>query len=279
MLDRIGGEIIKLFVLVLIAIVSLFPLYWMVTTAFQAQALIIRTPPAMFPVSPTLTNFCQLLEGQPWKEWTANTIAVTAGATVLSVVVSSLAGYAFSTWRGKGMSAIFWSFMASLMITRYALMIPAFVVLRRLHLSGQVAVVATAIFSPYGIYVFKVFCDGIPRSYIESARLDGASEPLIVARIMAPLCAPAIGALIVAKGVETLQDYVWESLVLQRPDQMTLLVGLIRSANDSLTRMNFIDNYGMQAAAGVLLFAPLFAVFCVASRYFIRGIGEGGEKA
>lgn len=269
----------KIFFLILAAIVSLFPLYWMGVTAFQQQALIIRTPPAFYPVSPTLDNFRDLLSGGPWKIWTINTIFVTGMSTIISVSVSACAGYAFSVTRTRMLSALFWILMASMMITRYALFIPVFVVLNRLGLKNQMAVIMSSVFSPYGIYVFKVFCDSIPRSYIESARLDGASEVRIVARIMAPLCAPAIGALIVAKGVESLQDYVWQSLILQAPEKMTLLVGLIRSANDSIWRLNYNDNYGMQAAAGVMLFIPLFVVFSVASRYFIKGIGEGGEKA
>ncbi len=266
-------------VLLLVAAVMLFPLYWMAITALQPVMGIMRFPPNFFPESFSLDNFTIIFTSVPWARWILNTVMVVVGTIVLSVGISTAAGYAFSAFRFKGRDAIFAGFLATLMVSRYALLIPLFVIMARGGIRGLPAVILPCVFSPVGIYLFRTYADSIPRSFIESARIDGASELRILTRIMMPLCGPAVATLAVFAGIASLQDYVWQYLALQRTSDWTLLKGLIRSAYDSnLGASWYMINYGAFAAAGVVLLLPLVAIFAFTSRYFIRGLALGGEK-
>ena len=108
--------------------------------------------------------------------------------------------------------------------------------------------------------------------------MDGAGELRILREIMAPLCAPVLAAMVVFKAVETLQDYIWQMLVLNRPEWYTLIVGLTRAAFQARDGEGRMPNYSVEAAAGMMMLLPLVVIFALTSRYFIKGIGEGGLK-
>ncbi len=268
----------KYIVLLLLAALFLFPLYWMATLSVQTRVDAVRVPPDLFPRAITLSNYAAMLS-HPVLRWAGNTVMVVAGTTLLSVAMSALAGYAFVAFRFPFKEVVFWLLMAGMMITRYALFIPSFVLLSRLHLFGIPAVVLSCLFSPFGIYLFRSYMQShVPGTYAESARMDGAGELSILRHIMAPLCAPVIAAMVVFKAVETLQDYIWQMLLLQREDAYTLVVGLMRAAFETQIANGYQSDYAMEGASSVLMLIPIVLVFAFTSRYFVRGLGEGGLK-
>jgi ABC-type glycerol-3-phosphate transport system permease component len=204
---------------------------------------------------------------------------IVVATTLLSVTVSSLAGYAFAAFRFPGREALFWLFLSGIMITRYALFVPLFVVLSRLGLRGIPALVLSSAFDPMGIYWFRNYmASHVPGSYCESARLDGAGELQILGHIMAPLCTPIVASLIVYKAVVTMQDYVWQMIVLLREDWYTLMLGLARAAFTTQIQDGYSADYSMEATSSMLMLLPLILIFAFTSKYFIKGIGDGGVK-
>lgn len=269
----------KYAVLFLLAALFLFPLYWMATLSVQTRVQVLQVPPDLFPRTATLSNYATLLHDYPVARWAGNTVFVVGVTTALSVMVSALAGYAFAMFRFPGKEAIFWVFMAALMITRYALFIPSFVLLSRLHLRGIPAVILSCLFSPIGLYLFRSYIvASVPTSYAESARMDGAGELRILRDIMAPLCAPILGAMVVFKAVETLQDYIWQMLLLQGEDAYTLVVGLMRATFEAQIAKGYETDYAMEGATSMLMLVPIALIFAFTSKYFVKGLGEGGIK-
>ena len=264
-------------VAILIALVMFFPLYWMAVTSVQTIGGVMRMPPAFIPREVTAKNYALYFDKTPWLIWARNTLIVVGSSIVLSVVITAMAGYAFSVFSFKGKTVFYWALIWSIMITRYALLIPLFVINVKLGVYGLAAAILPVMLDPVGIVLFKAYCDTIPRSLIDSARLDGAGELAVLWRIVAPLCKPIIGALVVFRSVFMLSDYIWQMLVLTNRTEWTLLIGFYQSMYN-LSTLAGMKNIGVEAACGMLLLVPFLAIYAVASRYFVGGLTMGGVK-
>ena len=268
----------KYAIVIALSILFLFPLYWMVLGSFQPIEGIMRIPPAWIPRTVTVENYTILLGNNPWLLWAANSAGIACITVILSVTVTVLAGYAFSMYRFPGASVLFWLFMASLMVSRQILIIPMLQTVRTLGLSGtRLAVILPLLFSPLHIFLFRRYLDRIPRDYIDSARIDGATELGIITRIVAPLCKPILGAIAIFVFVGVLNDFLWQMLVLQDANKRTLLVGIV-SATHKYSPPRTINPIGRILAGGVVLALPQLAVFLRFQRYFVKGLQVGGIK-
>jgi multiple sugar transport system permease protein len=264
--------------MVLVCALFLFPIYWMFVASFQPATGIMKMPPELYPHSPTLLNFSNVFEGPIVARWIANTVVITGSTIMGALLVNGTAAYAFAMFKFRGSQIVFTVFLASLMITRYAIIIPTFVLLKWYHISGALAVIAPALFWPLGILLATNYFRSIPASLVESARIDGAHEVTILARIVAPLCKPIVAALVVYKGLEVMQDYMWQVLVLQGKKQMTLFVGTIYHIYERFQVNGMMYDYGHANAVGVVLFVPLLVIFLLANKYFISGLTLGAIK-
>ncbi len=235
-------------------------------------------PPLLLPKEPTLWNYKIVLDYKLLPNQALNTAVLLAVSPLASLLVTTSAAYAFAIFRFKGKQVIFWAFLSATMITRYALLIPLFVVMRRLNITGLWAVGAVYIFDPVGIYLFKNYIETIPFSFVESARIDGVGEWGSMFRIILPLCGPAMAVVMIGRGFMVLQDYIWQFLVLQRNTNMTLLVALNRRIMDLRSESINLENYGAHAAVGVLLLIPLVLLFAVGQKYIIKGVTMGGVR-
>jgi len=262
----------------LIALLFLFPCYWMFVGAFQPALGIMKMPPEFFPASPTLKNFAKVFDTPIVARWVFNTVYITVATILAALLVNGMAAYAFAMFRFKGSQFIMTAFLATMMITRYATLIPTFVLLRWYHISGPLAVIAPALFWPLGIFLATNYFRSIPASLVESARMDGARETSILLRVVAPLCQPIVAALMVYKGIDVMQDYMWQVLVLQGEKQMTLLVGTIFNIYRRYSGAGMVYDYGHANAVGVVLFFPLLIIFLLANKYFISGLTLGAIK-
>jgi len=168
--------------------------------------------------------------------------------------------------------------LAGLMIPRIALIIPTFVVANKIGIAGTLAsVILPCLFVPSGMYLSRTFFESIPRSLVESARIDGASEVKILTRIVAPISKPLVTSLALFSAIAALNDWIWQALNLQRPETITLMVGWIRSTMQRSIGGNDINPMGHSMAVGVLLLFPLLVIFIVANKYFVGSL-DGAVK-
>lgn len=233
---------------------------------------IMKMPPNMIPYRPNLDNYMYLL-AQNALIWFKNTIIVVVSTILISVTLSISAGYVFSMYKFKLKKQLWLLYLAQMMIPRISLLIPLYVIMKHLHLSGkQLAVILPIALSPMGVYLARNYFDSIPKSIIESARIDGASEFQILRFIVAPISKPIIAALSLFSGIGALQDYLWQMLVLQKPERQTLLVGLMRKAAERGTTEMGVNPIGRSFATGILLLLPLVVIFLFANKFFVEGI-------
>ena len=266
-------------ILIILFVLLLAPVYWMFTGSLQDSYGVFLMPPRIFPKSPTLSNYVRLLSEPAVPRWVLNTILTVGLSVMLSVGLPVSAGYAFAFYEFRAKKILWMFLLAGIMVPRISVVVPLFVVINKLQLSGTLtAVILATGLSPVGMFLARTYFESVPKSVLESARIDGANEAQILSRIVVPVSRPIVTALALFASIACLQDYMWQMLVLQRPKVQTLLVGLTRTVMNrgggSETNLNPI---GQSLAAGVILLMPLIVIFAVANKYFTTVLG-GAEK-
>jgi len=245
----------------------------MFTGSLQDIHGVMVMPPRFIPHNPNLDNYRYLLKNNAIM-WGKNTTIVVLGTVITSVIISIATGYAFATYKFKLKKALWMVLLSQMMIPRISLLIPLYIVMKNLHLSGKLlAVILPVALTPMGIYLARNYFESIPKSIIESARIDGATEIQILRLIVIPISKPIISALSLFAGIGALQDYIWQSLVLQKVELQTLLVGLMRMAMERGGGELNINPVGRSFAVGILLLLPLLIIFLIANKYFTESLG------
>jgi len=267
-------------ILFFIMVIMLMPLYFMVIGSFQDIYGLFIMPPQFIPRNPTLANYVWVLN-QPLAVMLRNSGYVTVTTVILSVFISATGGYAFAFYKFPGKRILWPIALAGIMIPRMSMIIPLFVVCRKLGISGQLlAVILPASYMPVGMYLSRTYFESVPKSLLESARIDGASEAQILFRIVAPVSRPIITAIALFAGIQSLGDYLWQMLQLQRPRVHTLLIGLMRAVmlrggGDGSTNINPV---GRSLAVAVVLTVPMLLIFFVANKYFTTALGGATKE-
>ena len=260
--------------LLVVMVLMLLPVYFMFTGSLQDINGVFAMPPQVIPRGVTGMNYAWILS-LPVARWALNTVLLIAFGVALSVSVVTMAAYAFAFYRFPLKRALWLLLLAGIMVPRIALVIPQFVVISKLGISGTLAaVILPAALFPIGIYLARTYFQTVPMSLIESARMDGASEFQILTRVVAPVSRPIITTLVLFTTTFSLGDYLWQMLQLQREGRQTLLVGLMRASMVAGARSDMAVNpIGHSLAVGAVLLIPLLVVFFSASRYFTSALG------
>jgi ABC-type glycerol-3-phosphate transport system permease component len=264
----------KLF-LVFIFILMFIPVYFMAIGGFQNIVGIMKMPPDLIPNNPTLHNYEVILKW-PLLKWLSNSIIVTISTVILTVLLCSSAGYSFAFYTWKFKELLWGIIMVGLMVPRISFIIPTFVIIKKMNLSGSlVATIIPNIYNCSLLYMTRVYFETIPKSLLESARLDGANEVQILWHIVMPMSKPIIAALALFSAIGSLGDYLWQMLVLQRPENQTLIVGMIMKIIQlgNNTIQGGMNPFSLQLAVGTILLIPLLVIFLLSNKYFTQNIG------
>lgn len=258
---------------VLGAILNLFPFYWLVTSSFKTSAGIFKMPPDWFPTTFHYKNYIDLFVGQPAFRWAFNSILVSLTTTMLVVICSSLAAYAFSKLEFKGKNVLFAIFIGALMIPKEIFIVPLFQIILKFELSDSyMGMILPNVATTFGVFLLKGFFDTVPDSIRESGKLDGARELTVFFRLVMPIVKPGIGALFILNFVNVWNDYLWQMLIARSKDMMTLMVG-------TASIMQEINpNFAYKMAGATVASLPMLIIFIFFQRYFTKGITMGAVK-
>lgn len=269
-------EPLDLFVNILVllyAIVNLFPFYYLITSSFKSSAEIFKMPPDWWPKTFRYQNYVDLFRGQPAFRWAFNSFFVALTTTLLVVLCSSLAAYAVSKLRFKGRTLIYAVFIGALMIPKEIFIVPLFQIITKLDLSDTYSgMILPNVASTFGVFLLKGFFDTVPDSIRESGKLDGASEFKIFATLIIPIVKPGIGALFILNFVNIWNDYLWQMLISRSKNMMTLMVGTASIMQE------ISPNYGYKMAGAAVAAIPMLIIFMFFQRYFTAGITMGSVK-
>lgn len=266
-------DIISNVIVVIFAVLSLFPLYWLVTSSFKNSSDVVKMPPDWFPKTFTFDNYLDVFNNQPAFLWTYNSLMVALISTFALIIVSSMAAYAFSKLEFKGKNIIFIIFISSLMIPKEVMIVPLFRIIQDFGMVNTLqGMIWPNVATAFGVFLLKGFFDSIPDSLREAAKIDGASEFKIFFKIMLPLVKPGLGALFILNFVQVWNDYLWQLVVGQEESSKTLMVGIATLMQD----MN--PNFAYKMAGATVAAVPMLLIFIFFQKYFTKGITIGSDK-
>jgi multiple sugar transport system permease protein len=260
-------------VLIPLAIVMLIPMIWMIITSFETLSETRHFPPILIPSSIQWQNYTDVLQQAPFARWFMNTLIVTVVVVAGNLLFCSLAGYAFARIKFFGRDVVFILVLATLMIPFQVIIIPTFIIVRKLGLIDTLgALIVPNLAGAFGIFLLRQFFRSLPIELEEAARIDGASRLGVLFKIVLPLSGPVLATVAVVTFLWTWNDFLWPLVTLYSPNNMTLQLGLTTFQGAHSTNTHLL------MAANVMSILPVLALFVFAQRFFIRGIATSGLK-
>ena len=260
-------------VLVLGALVTLTPLLWMVSASFMSPGESNSFPPRLLPQIPTLQNYVDLFTRLNLARYLLNSTVVAVSATLISLVINSMAGYAFAKLRFAGRERVFHVLLAALVIPGQVGMLPLFLLLKSMGLVNTIAgVVVPFMAGIFGIFMIRQYAMSIPDDLLDAARVDGAGEYRIFWNIVIPVIQPILVTLAVFTFLSAWNDFMWPLIVLSDDAKYTLPVALASLSGEH------VQDTGLMMAGSVLTVLPVVALFIVLQRAYIRGVMMGSVK-
>lgn len=259
--------------LVVLALIAAAPLFWMLSVSFMPMGEANHFPPPLLPSSISLRNYHELFERIGIGHYFVNSVLISVAITFLSLLVNTMAGYAFAKLRFAGREKIFGLLLAALVIPAQVTMLPLFLMMKQLHLVDSYGgVIVPALATVFGIFLVRQYARSIPDELMEAARIDGAGEIRIFFQIVLPMLKPVLVTLTIFTFMSAWNDFMWPLIVLTDQDHYTLPVALA-----SLSREH-VQDVEMMMAGAVITVLPVLILFLALQRYYIQGLLLGSVK-
>ncbi|WP_182466749.1 carbohydrate ABC transporter permease [Sphingomonas gilva] len=257
----------------IVALVTLAPLLWMLSVSFMAPGEAAAFPPPLIPTDPTLANYRELFVTYGIGRYFGNSLALATLATILALIFTVPAGYAFAKLKFKGRDRIFQALVGALVIPGQIGMLPLFLMLKGMGLVNSYAgALVPWLAGIFGIFLVRQYCLSIPDEMLEAARVDGASEGRIFTSIVLPMLTPILVTLALFVFLGSWNDFMWPLIILADQDLYTLPVALA-----ALSREHVQDNELMMAGS-VVTTLPVLILFLALQRFYMSGLLAGSVK-
>ncbi|HTX72187.1 MAG TPA: carbohydrate ABC transporter permease [Rectinemataceae bacterium] len=268
------NKFLRYLLLLLFTCIFVFPIIWVLLSSFKPQSELFTYPLTIFPRHPTASNYVTAFNSGDFPRFFANSIFVSTLATVITVVINVMAGYALSKYYFRGRNVIFYAMIATLMIPLQAIMVPIFLLLKSMGLLNSLwGIIIPPAATPTGVFLARQYIHTIPNSFIEAARIDGTGEFTIFRRIIVPLAKPIVATIAIFSFMWRWNDFLWPFIVISMRKRMTLQLALANFVGQ------FQINWANLLAMTVVTMIPMIVVFIALQRYFVTGLTAGGIKA
>jgi len=258
---------------VLIAVLTLFPLVWMVSVSFMSAGEAAQFPPPIFPERPTLEHYRELFVGYGVGRYLWNSLWLATLATVLALLFTVPAGYAFAKLRFKGRDRLFQVMTGALVIPGQIGTLALFLLLEQLGLVNTYAGALVPWLAPiFGVFLVRQYALSIPDEMLEAARIDGATEGQIFRRIVLPGLQPILVTFALFVFIGSWNDFLWPLIILTDQSRYTLPVALAALSRE------YVQDAELMMAGSVVTVLPVLALFLALQRYYIQGLLAGSVK-
>ena len=270
-------KIITYVLLIFSGAIFLFPLLWSFVSSIKPENDIVSYPPIWIPKNITFDNYIQVLAKYPFLKWGLNSIIVTVGSTVLVLVLSSLASYAFGRLQFKGKKIWFTLVVSMLLIPMQAYIVPLFFMMSTINLlNSYSSIILVAGANVTSVFILTSFFKGIPNELEEASRIDGCNEFTIFSKIMLPLAKPALSTVAILTFISNWNNFLWPLITIRDNALKTLPVGIAQFMGGAGSNAQF--QYGTSLAGACMAIIPTVIVFLSLQRYFVEGIASSGIK-
>ncbi len=259
--------------LLVLALIWLIPILWALDTALKPEGETTAIPVSWLASHFTLQAFATTLATTGLPTWYFNSILTSAVISVVTVVLASMAAFAFSRIPFSGRNILFWAILAGIMVPGQILIVPLFTMMQSLNMVDTYwGIILPQLASPIAVFIFKQFFDGIPHELEEAAVMDGASAWRVYWQIWMPLARPAIAAVAIFAFVFSWNNFLWPFIVISSNSLMTLPVGL------ATVQTSFGIRYAQIMATALLGGVPVLIVFLFFQRQIVQGVAGTGLK-
>lgn len=266
------GPVVLQIVIVLGAIAMFFPFLWTIITSITPGASLTQAP-ALIPTDPTLAAYARLFSDGTFGRVVLNSLGLAVITTLVQLLTSATAAYAFSRLAFRGRSIVFAVYLATMMIPLQVLIVPLFVELKTFGLlNTYLGALLPTFASAFGIFLLRQSVNQVPRELDEAATLDGAGHFRIFAQVILPNIRPALATLTVFAFMGSWNSFLWPLVVLRKPELQTLPVALAGLQGQYTTEWDVV------MAGSVISILPMLALYLFAQKYVIQGVANSGIK-
>jgi arabinogalactan oligomer/maltooligosaccharide transport system permease protein len=262
-------------ILCIAVVIAVFPVSRILTISIRPGNRLLSSDLSMIPDDATLDNYFVIFSQKPFLQWIYNSLVITVTTSLIGVMLSATAAYAFSRYRFPGRKSGLMFLMMTQMIPAAMLILPIYLILTQMNLLNTYAgmVIAYSVTTlPFSIWVLKGYFDSVPRSLEESARIDGCSELGAFYRVLLPLSTPSLAIVFLFNFTQAWNEYIIASTVIRSPELRTWPLGLFEFQG------NFNSEWGLFAAGSVVISVPVVLLFLYSSKYMVSGLTVGGVK-
>lgn len=283
---RVLSLIIMYAFLIFMAILMIFPFYWMIITSLKTGEEIQANQQTFWPTVIYWENYVSAVERMNFGVAIGNTLLVGVVSTLGTLITTILAAFAFARLEFKGRDAVFMILLSTMMIPGEMMVTSNYISVSLLGMTGGVgantnymgayaAMILPFMVSIFYIYLLRQNFKQIPNELYLAAKVDGKSDWSFLWKVMVPLAAPTLITICILKLMGAWNSYVWPNLIGGGNDQLYLVTTALRRTFNSLERP---DDAGAQMAATVIVTVPLLALFIIFRKYIMRGVGRAGIK-
>ena len=297
-------RIFSLVLVIILALLFTFPLYWIITGSFKTGKEINSTTPVWWPSEWTLKNYQKLMskfkaplfeiavplsqyfteDGTPTigitgptvpaaVRWLLNTVWMAVASMLLTCITAAMAGYSLAKKRFVGRNLIFTLIVCAMALPKQVILIPLIREMSSLKLYNTLSAVVYPIVGwPFGVFLMKQFSEGIPTEMVEACRIDGASEWRTFTDVMYPMIKPGVGALAIFTFISSWNDYFMQLIMLSSNRNLTISLGIANMQAENQT------DFGLIMAGAAFAAVPIILVFIIFQKYFTKGITMGAVK-
>lgn len=258
---------------IVLVTVHLLPILWIVASSLKPGSELFRWPPTILPEAPTLENYIIAFQKGNFGLFFRNSTYVAVVSTILTVIINTMAGYAFAKYRFRGSTAIFVFFISTLMLPLEVIMIPIFQVVKFFGMYNSFwGLIVPPAATPAGVFLVRQFFLSVPNELMEAARIDGASERHIFLRLMIPIARPVMSVLAIFSFMWRWNDFMWPLLVVRDTSKYTVQLAL------SNYNGQYTVDWNSLIAMSVITMIPVLVVFLIFQRQFLKGMVTTGMK-
>jgi multiple sugar transport system permease protein len=268
------GSVLGMIVLIVAAVFALGPLLWTLTTSLRTPAQSYDNPPQWIPLDWDFSNYASVFHQLPIGQFFLNSVIVTLLIVVGQTITCTLSGYAFAMISFPGKNAIFGIFLATMMVPIQTIIIPVFVILKDMGLTGSIAsLIIPALGSAFGTFLMRQYFMQMPKELGEAARIDGATQFGVFRHVYARMASPAIATLAILNFSGFWAEYYRPLIFLNQQSTFTLPLGLVALQGNLGT-----GSISVVLAGVILTMIPSVLLFIFAQRFFIEGVTAGSSR-
>lgn len=267
------ADVVRGTVLTVGAILAVAPLVWAAVSSFKTPTELAQRPPTFLPSTLTATNYTKAVGGFNFLTYFTNSVIVTVFATLLTLVINSMAAFALAKYNFRGRDTLFLITLSTIMVPLQVILLPVYQVVSSLGMANSyLGLIIPPAATPTGVFLLRQYMLTIPDELLESARVDGAGDFRIYWRVVLPLCKPALAVVAIFSVIWRWNDFLWPLLVAQDDSIYTLPVALARFSSELVVPFNLV------LAMSVLSIVPVVVVFLLMQRQIITGIARTGLR-